>query len=206
MSVAGGPADERREALERRAEQALGQLAPLEFAVAETDAERDAVLRMRYECVIGEGWARPEDHPDGREHDEHDDDALFIVCREDEALVGSMRLIPPRPGVLLPAERDFGIRVRPLGAVPEAGRIIVARAARGGRSHLIVAGLCARGWLEARARGHDEVVSTAAADVLDLYRGLGLRITVLGPARIQWGESRVPIRVAGDEESFAFLK
>ena len=206
MSSAGTPtADERQRALDRLAERVLARLAPLTFSVATTPAERDAVLRMRYECVVGMGWARPEDHPDGRERDEHDADAIFIVGRENGTTVGSLRLILPTPGLLLPTERDSGIRVRPLGGVAEAGRIIVAPSARRGRSHLILAGLCARGWFEACAHGYDQVVSTAAADVLDFYRGLGLRITVLGPAQKQWGERRVPVRVEGDPESFGFL-
>lgn len=155
--------------------------------------------------MVAEGWARPSDHPDGREHDEYDDDATFVVCRDGEALAGSLRLIAPVPGRPLPTERDFGIRLRPARRVVEVGRIVVSPAARPGRSHLILGGLCARGWLEAYARGFDRAVSTAAPEVIDLYQSLGMRITVLGPAQRHWGTSRVPIQIEGDEDSFAYL-
>ena len=183
----------------------MARLAPLSFELAETAADRDAVLRMRYECVVGEGWARAEDHPDGRERDEYDDEATFVVCRDAGAIAGSMRLVPPSPHRPLPTERAYGIRARPLGGAVEVGRIVVAPSARAGRSHLILAGLGARGWLEACRRGYEGVVSTATAEVVDLYRALGLRVTVLGPARLHWGARRVPIRVDGDERTFDFV-
>lgn len=200
-----GAGPDRKAVLDRLAQRVIERLAPLSFEVTHTPADRDAVLRMRYECVVAEGWGSPADYPDGRERDEHDDGATFVVCRDGTALAGSLRLISPGPARLLPTERDFGIRVRPPGRVLEVGRIVVSPSARAGRSHLILAGLCARGWLEAYARGFDRAVSTAAPEVIDLYRSLGMRITVLGPAQEHWGTSRVPIQIEGDEDSFAFL-
>jgi N-acyl-L-homoserine lactone synthetase len=199
-----GPA-EPAATIERLAARALANLAPLVFEVAQTAADRDAVLRMRYDTVVEEGWMTPEDHPDGRERDEYDDEAIFIVCRDAGAIVGSMRLVPPSPSRPLPTEREFSIRARPPGQVPEVGRIIVTPAARPGRSHLVLGGLCARGWLESRALGYDRAISTAASEVIDLYRSVGMRITVLGPAQLHWGTQRAPIQITGDEASFAFL-
>ena len=196
---------DRAAVLDRLAQRVIERLAPLSFEVARTPGDRDAVLRMRFACVVAEGWASPADHPAGVERDEYDDEATFVTCRDGTALAGSLRLVPPAPGRLLPTERDFGIRVRPPGRVLEVGRIVVSPAARAGRSHLILAGLCARGWLEAYARGFDRAVSTAAPEVIDLYRSLGMCITVLGPAQEHWGTSRVPIQIEGDEDSFAFL-
>ena len=187
------------------AERALARLAPLRFELAETDDERDAVLRMRCECILAEGWRRPEDFPDGRERDADDDRAAFVVCRDDDALAGSMRLVVPAPGRPLPAERAFGLRARPPGRVVEVGRLIVAPGARAGQSHRILGGLAARGWLEAARRGYDRTISTATPGLIELYRGLGLRVLVLGPAREHWGARRAPIMIEGDEDSFAFL-
>jgi hypothetical protein len=200
---AGAP-DRARE-LDRLAAAVMARLAPLAFDVAGSAEERDAVLRMRYECVVEEGWARPADHPDGRERDEHDDGATFVVCRDGGALVGSMRVVPPTPGRPLPVEQAFGIRARPVGGVVEVGRIVVARGARSGRSHLVLAGLAARGWLEACAWGSDRAVSAATAEAVELYRALGLRVTVLAPAATYRGAVRAPILIEGDERSFAFV-
>ena len=188
------------------AARALEHLAPLSLGLAAGPVERDAVLRMRFDCVVAEGWARAADHPDGRERDDYDDDrAVYVVGRDGDALVASLRLVFPAPDRPLPTERDFGLRVRPTGRVAEVGRIIVAPAARPGRSHRLLGGLCARAWLELQHRGHDRAVSTAAPDVLDLYRALGMRVTVLGPAQEHWGAPRVPVQVEAEQGAFSFL-
>lgn len=187
------------------AEQAIARLAPLRFDLSRDEQERDAVLRMRYECVIAAGWARPEDHPDGRERDAYDETAAFVVCRDGERLAGSMRVVAASAQRPLPSEREFGVRARPAGRVVEVGRLIVAPGMRAGRGHRILAGLCARGWQEAVARGFDRAISSATPELIELYRGLGLRVTVLGPARDHWGARRAPIMIEGDEDSFAFL-
>ena len=191
--------------IQRLAERGLANLAPLAFDVAETPADRDAVLRMRYETVVDEGWATPEEHPDGRERDSYDEEAVFIVCRDAGAIVGSMRLVPPSPSRPLPIEREFGIRARPAGRVAEVGRLIVQPAARAGRSHLVLAGLCARAWLEMSTADWDHAISTAAPEVIELYRAVGMGITVLGPAQLHWGIQRAPIQILPGEASFAFL-
>jgi N-acyl-L-homoserine lactone synthetase len=194
-----------RDRLDRLAERALDALAPLALTVARTPAEIDAVLRMRYECVIELGWARALDYPDGREQDEYDDGAVLVLCRDGEAIVGSARVVPPVLGRLLPSEREFQTRVEPAGHAVEVGRIVVPQRERAGRSHLILAGVFARTWLIARGLGYDRVVSTASAELIDLYRGLGLTVIELARPRLSWGEQRALIELAGNERSLAVL-
>jgi hypothetical protein len=207
VAIVVTPADpaEHGRVLARLAERALARLEPLRFDVARTDAERDAVLRLRYACVVDEGWMRPEELPDGLEHDPDDALATFVTCHDGDALAGSMRIVAPSPDRPLPTEQAFGLRARPAGRVVDVGRLVVAPAARAGRSHRIVGGLCARGWLEVVAHGCDRALSSATPDLIELYRALGLRITVLGAARPYWGARRAPIAIEGDEDSFAFL-
>jgi N-acyl-L-homoserine lactone synthetase len=192
-------------ALDRLTGQVLAALAPLTFEPAQTAADVDAVLRMRYECVVEMGWGKPEDFPDGRERDVFDDGATFIVCRDGIAIVGTLRLVVPEPDRPLPIERDFGIRVEPAGEAADAGRLVIAPGHRGGRGHPVLTGLFCRCWLEARKLGYDRIVAAAPSTIVDLYRDLGLRITVLGPPQVHWGEERAPIEVAGGEETFALL-
>ena len=187
------------------AERALARLAPLRFALAVDERERDEVLRMRAACVLAEGWARAEDFPDGRERDAYDDDATFVVCRDGDVLAGSLRIVAPRAGRMLPTERSFGVRARPAGEVADVGRVIVAPGLRTGRSHHILGGLCARGWLELTAHGLDRAISSATPELVELYRAVGLRVSVLGPARVHWGARRVPVEVTGGLESISFL-
>lgn len=187
------------------AERALARLEPLRFDVAASEDERDAVHRMRCACILAEGWARAADFPDGRERDADDDRATFLVCRDAGALAGSVRIVEPAADVPLPVEREFGVRARPPGRVVEVGRLIVAPDARAGGSHLVLGGLCARAWLFVAARGYTRAVSTATPALIELYRGLGLRVSVLGPARQHWGARRAPIAIEGGAESFAFL-
>jgi N-acyl-L-homoserine lactone synthetase len=191
--------------IDHLAKQALEALAPLSFAVAGTPQEIDSVLRMRFACVIEMGWAQPEEYPDGRERDEYDDGAVFVVCHAAGAIIASARLVAPVLGELLPCEREFRIRVEPPGRPVEVGRVIVPRVYRGGQSHLILAGLFARCWLVARELGYDRVVSTASAPLLELYRGLGLSVTVLGGPKLSWGEERSLIELAATETSLAPL-
>ena len=199
------PGEDERNRLDRLAERALDALAPLTVTAARTPAEIDAVFRMRYACVTELGWARPADYPDGRERDEHDDGATLVVCRDGDSIVGSARVVPPMPGSLLPAEREFQIRVEPSGRAVEVGRIVVPRLERVGRSHLILAGVFARTWLIARDLGYDRIVSTASAEVIELYRGLGLTVIPLAKPRLSWGEERAPIELAGSERSLDLL-
>jgi N-acyl-L-homoserine lactone synthetase len=194
-----------RQRLDRLAERALDALTPLTVTVARTPAEVDAVFRMRYQCVTELGWARPEDYPDERERDEYDDGAVLVVCRDQATIVGSARVVPPVLGSLLPAEREFQISVEPPGRAVEVGRIVVPQLERVGRSHLILAGVFARTWQIARDLGYDRIVSTASAELIGLYRGLGLTVIELAQPRLSWGEQRAPIELAGSERSLAVL-
>jgi hypothetical protein len=193
------------DALASLAGRALARLAPLRFGVAVDGPERDDVLRLRAACILAEGWARADDLPGGRERDGYDDDAIFVVCHDGDELAGSLRIVVPRPGRALPTEGTFGIRARPAGRVADVGRVIVAPGVRAGRSHRILGGLCARGWLELDARGLDRAISSATPELVELYSAVGLRVSVLGPARDHWGARRAPVQVTGDQRSFAFL-
>jgi N-acyl-L-homoserine lactone synthetase len=160
---------------------------------------------MRFECVIEMGWSKPEDYPDGRERDSFDDGATLIVCRDAGAIIASARLVPPSAGELLPAEREFRMRVPPPGRPVEVGRVIILRQFRGDRSHLILAGLFARSWLLARELGYERVISTASTALIDLYRALGLTVSALAAPRLSWGERRAPIELSATERGLAPL-
>lgn len=183
--------------LDLLADRLLDDLRPLSFEEVSTPEDADTVLRMRYECVVEEGWAQPQDFPDGRERDAYDDVATSIVCREAGEIVASTRLVPPVSGRRLLVEEEFGITVEPPGQALEAGRVLIPRRHRPGRSHRIMTGLFARTWLTARALGFDRVVGQATRQMCALYRGLGLTLAELGPPRPYFGEERLPIEVAG---------
>lgn len=194
-----------RQHLDGLAGRILGVLTPLSFEIAQSAIDVETVLRMRYECVIEMGWARPSDFPDGLEYDEYDDDAVHVVCRDAGTIIGSLRLVFPVVGRDLPTERDFGIRIDPPGDALEGGRIVVPARHRAKRSHLVLAGLFARGWLVARERSFERTIATATPQLIELYRGLGARVTVLGPDRPYWGEMRAPIEIVGAEDTLARL-
>jgi N-acyl-L-homoserine lactone synthetase len=191
--------------VDRLAERVLAGLAPLRFETANTTAERDAVLRMRYDCVIELAWATANDYPDLRESDEYDANATFVVCRDRDALVGSARVITSTAARPLPAEQEFKLPIRPPGETFEIGRIVVPRTYRPRRSHLLLVGLCAKSWLEGRSLGGIRVVSTATSRAIDLYQSIGMRVTVLGPSRMYWGEDRVPIQIVGADQNAELL-
>jgi hypothetical protein len=110
------------------------------------------------------------------------------------------------PGRLLPTERDFDLRIDPPGSAVDAGRVVVAPSHRGARGHLVLAGLAARAWLEARALGLERVVGVGSERAIGLYEGLGMTVTALGPSRWHWGEERSPIEIAGAEDPLPFVR
>jgi N-acyl-L-homoserine lactone synthetase len=198
--VTRAPTEGEAAALDRLTEQVIANLAPLSFHAARTAEDVDAVLRMRYECVIALGWGEPGDFPDGRERDEYDEGATFVVCRDGEALAGSLRIVEPESGRPLPIEREFGIRIDPPGEAVDAGRFVVAPEHRGRDGHPVLKGLFCRCWLELRRLGYKRLVA-APSGVIDFYRRLGLRMTVLGPSKTYWGEERTPVEISGQGDN-----
>src|SRR5688572_28987647 len=65
--------------LDRATSTYLRRIAPIAFRAAETDAERRASFRMRYEAIIDQGWASPEAFPDAIEQDHLDKEAVHVI-------------------------------------------------------------------------------------------------------------------------------
>jgi N-acyl-L-homoserine lactone synthetase len=211
-ALAGGMSTEavsRRElrarALDKLAEIGLGMLTPLVVEATQDPRDVDEALRLRYDCVVDLGWASAADFPDGRAADAWDGAATFVVCREAGRLIGALRLVAPQPDRPLPTEHDFDLRLQAREELIDAGRLVTRPQARAGRTHYLLAGLLARGWLTARAMGYDRVVSAASPALIEYYRGLGMGIDVLGPPRRHWGAERAPIEIRGSSASFAFM-
>ena len=77
---------------------AVGRLFHRYFRIvaANTDALRDEVYRLRYDVYCRElGWEDPARHPDGRETDEYDADALhsLLLHIPSDSYVGCVRLV-----------------------------------------------------------------------------------------------------------------
>jgi N-acyl-L-homoserine lactone synthetase len=177
----------------------VASLGPISVGRAADGAELDQCARMRLETGVAMGWVRPEDHPDGREADEHDAAAVHLVCREGGRVVGCVRIVAPGADGLLPLERELGVRVPVTGRTAELGRLATLPERRGAAGLAAVAGLMAAGWLEARALGFGDVAGAATPATLALYRALGMRLVELGPPGAGAGEARVPFLVTGAE-------
>jgi hypothetical protein len=157
-------------------------------------AEREAIFGLRAEHIAAAGWAAL---PDRREADEHDARALQIGAWRDGELVGAIRLV--LPGAPLPVEEAFGLRVEPLGAVAEAGRLVIAPAPRGDPAHRAWGALFARAWLTLRQHDLAVLAGAATRPMIDRLRRVGLPFEILGPAREHWGELRHPVRLDPDD-------
>lgn len=200
MSAANSPSSAEPEApgivaLDRLAERLLAGVPGLRVAAAATPAERAAVHGLRYEHVVASGWARAADLPPGVERDEYDAGAVHVGAWEGEALVGTVRVVPPFAGRALPVEAAFGVTVEPRGRVAEIGRLLIAPGHRGDRSHRTWGALFGRAWLEVRAHGFTVLGGAASAAMVERLRALGLPFEILGPAREHWGERRHPVRL-----------
>jgi putative hemolysin len=182
-------------ALDRLSERLLADAPALRVAVAATDVEREATYRLRYEHVIGAGWAGPEALAGGLERDGHDATALHIGAWDGDALAGTLRLVLPAPDRRLPVEAAFDLDIEPKGAVAEAGRLVVAAAYRGDPAHRIWGALFARAWLSLRGHGLAVLAGAASAPMIERLRALGLPFEILAPARPHWGEDRHAVRL-----------
>jgi N-acyl-L-homoserine lactone synthetase len=168
--------------------------APLTFALARSGIEIEAVFRLRCQVVLDQGWATPEQFPDGLERDTFDERALQIVAWDGATLVGTTRLVVPRPGLLLPTEKAFELTLTSRDRVIDMSRTCRTRAWPDA-GHRILWGLVGRAWIELRALGFTELCGIFSPAVVRLYRRLGLRVQILAPARLHWGEWRHPVRV-----------
>jgi N-acyl amino acid synthase of PEP-CTERM/exosortase system len=175
------------------AAQLVRAVAPLELRAATTATERNVIMRLRYAVVVEHGWAEAASMPDGLEHDAFDDEALHLGAWDGEALAGTIRLVFPQPGRLLPTEETYGVRISPDGRVVDASRIAIDRRYRSA-SHQLLMALSAQSWLEMRARGYQELAATATEDILALVQNLGFTTEILGPTQWYCGEPRVPFR------------
>ena len=167
-------------------------LVPQRLATAATEAEREAIFRLRYQTVVELGWASPADFPGGLERNDDDEGALHVGAWEGPALVGSARVVPPRRATPLPIERDFGIEAD--SDQVEVGRTVITPGFRGQTDHGLVIALFAKCWLEMRALGFTELLSAIPPRLIEVYRSIGFEIRELGAGRTHWGEERIPVR------------
>ena len=185
---------------------------PIRFDLARTDAEREAIYRLRYQVVVERGWALAAEFPNGQEADHYDPVATHIagwagnvlaagrplaagrILAAGRTLAATARLVLPAEGRPLPTEAAFGLQVAPRGQVADMGRQIVAREYSSMR-HKVFAALLARTWLEMRAHGYVLVCGDFSPTMMRLYRMLGFNVKQLGPAQKFWGEERAPILV-----------
>src|SRR5689334_7861676 len=122
-------------ALDHLAERLVESASNLRVVVATTAAERDAGFRLRYRQVVDQGWAPPDELPEGMERDAYDADALQICAWSGETFVGTIRVVLPAAGRRLPVETDFDLDIEPIGAVVEIGRLVIDPMYRGDPIH-----------------------------------------------------------------------
>jgi hypothetical protein len=181
-------------AIDRLAER-LADEARVRLGVADSPAELIAAHRLRFRHASQRGRARREDHPDGLERDDFDTRALQICAWDGDVLVGTVRLVLPIPDRPLPTEQAFGITIEPRGEVVDVGHPVVAAGLSGDAASRGWAGLFAQVWFETRARGYTAMAGAASARAAERYRGLGIELEPLGPARAYWGEESRPMRL-----------
>jgi len=176
--------------LDRVAVDWVARALPLRLVVASTSEERDAVYRLRYQHVTRAGWAKPEELPDGKEHDRFDIGATHVVAWDGHTAVGTCRIVYPDADRALPPEEAFGLVIEPRGKAPTIDRLLVETSHRGGHA---TAALMARAWQELRRRGFELVSGIATREMIRLHRLMGFDVEVLGGPRLYWGEQRYAV-------------
>jgi N-acyl-L-homoserine lactone synthetase len=162
----------------------------LSFRAAQTQAEREATYRLRYQEVIERGWSKPEDHPDHMEHDEDDIHASHITAWDDQTLAGCARLVFPSSERLLPVETAFNIIIEPAHQVVYLSRMLIAPAYRGKGQHSLLLGLLAMSWQEVRAKGFHHLCGVFSEAVMPTFEKVGIQMVLLGKPQDFAGEIR----------------
>lgn len=174
---------------------------PTIYRVARTPTEVELAQRLRGRAMVEQGWMRPAELTDGRDHDADDARAIHILAMLTDEPIGTCRLIYPHEARLLPMEATPGATRLAREAV-RVGRVVVIRSvARERRS--VLAGLIGAAWLELRAHGYRSISGTVSAPVLRLYRRLGFVVQVVGPPVKTFGEERFPILFEPSSEAAA---
>jgi hypothetical protein len=166
-------------ALDRLAEE-LAAAAGLRLGVADSPAELIAAHRLRYRHASEHGTATAADDADGMQNDGYDHRALQICAWDDEVLVGTLRLVLPMPGKLLPAEEAFSVTVEPAGEVVDVGPPVIAPELAREGAQRVADGLLPQAWFETRARGYLVMTGLASSRLVGRYRALGLDVELLG--------------------------
>ena len=172
----------------------LSRARTIQFGVARSQAERDAIYHLRYEVVIAQGWAQPQDFPGEREFDSFDADATHILGRAGSTLAATARIVFPNPGRPLPTEEAFDMKIEPHGRVVGWDRNTVAPDFRGPKYHAFW-GLLTICWQETRRQGYAEVSGILSLQMLQLYQSMGVEFDVIGPGRNYWNEERFPCKL-----------
>jgi len=178
--------------LERVALELTSSIAPLRIGVVHDADDLDAMFRLRGAEIVERGWATPGSITTGRDHDEYDDDAVQIAVFDAGDVVGACRLLLPSRQRLLPIERDFDLRLEPLGSVVQWSRLVLGRIHRGDPEHRLAMACFAALWLQTIRHGFDACAGAIAKPMLELYRAIGMDFQVLAAPRVVDGELRYP--------------
>lgn len=194
MSVEPSDRDRAMSLLDEVCSRILARPGPIAWGFVNTEAEREAVYRLRGRVVLERGWRSPEESPHGRERDRYDDAGIHAVGLRNGEPVATTRLVFPHAHRLLPTEEAFDVVVRPSGEVVDMSRVIVAKDV-GHARRAVFWQLLALLWLELRHRGFSRVCGANTTSTIRLFEAMGFAVTTLGPAREYWGDWRFPIRV-----------
>src|SRR5579864_5735220 len=88
--------------LDSVARQLVARASQIQFGLAESEEDRAAILRLRFETVVKQGWATRAELPEGLERDAYDAHAVFVAGWHDDELAATARLVFPEPSRLLP--------------------------------------------------------------------------------------------------------
>jgi N-acyl-L-homoserine lactone synthetase len=173
----------------------MASAAPIEVDVARSPEDLIATYRLRHDFLISTGCTDCGQMAGGVEKDVYDDRALHLAAKYDGSVMGTIRLVFPQEGGLLPVEAHFGIRIEPIGEVVEPGRLVVAPEFRGDR-HRVSGALLGRSWIEMRSRGYYICGGAASRKLISVYEIMGFTIEVLGKPLVYGGQERFPCRWA----------
>ena len=178
-----------------RAAACVARAAPVRFGVAVSAADLEAVYRLRCEVAVARGWAPAHAFPDGLERDAHDAAAMQVAGWARDRVVATGRLVRPGFGRRLPTEAAFDMTLSGREQLVDIGRVCVASAYRDS-AHRVFQGVLGQILCEMRRLGCQAAATVVTGPVARVYERWGMRVIILGPPRVYWGELRFPARIS----------
>lgn len=109
------------------------------YKLAGTKEEKKKIFKLRFQGYCLElGWLNPKNYPDKKESDEWDKFAYHFLAKEEDKIIGTLRLIPFEQGEFYTKKFIPNADKMPKNVCLEVSRLYVLPSKRGGQAKIML--------------------------------------------------------------------